>query len=267
MASPPLAEPDDPSAVDPTDPYARRAQTFPTLSPEMAARVIAYGREEAVPAGTLLFERGQRRVDFFFVLDGAIEIFDQAHDGTPNVFTVHGERQFTGELDLLNDRQILVSGRTGAASRVLRVRRADFRRMVSAEPDIGEIIMRAFILRRVGLIRHAQGGVVLIGPSHGADTQRLQRFLTRNGYPLRLLDTDLDPDADGFLECFGLDPAQLPVVIAPDHRVLRNPTNAALADELGLTETIDPARVYDLAVIGAGPVGLAAAVYAASEGL
>ena len=199
------------------------------------------------------------------MLGGAIEIFDQAQDGTPDVFTVHGERQFTGELDLFNDRQILVSGRTGAASRVVRVRRADFRRMVTAEPDIGEIILRAF-MRRVGLIRHAQGGVVLIGPSHGADTQRLQRFLTRNGYPLRLLDTDLDPDAGGFLECFGLDPAQLPVVIAPDHRVLRNPTNAALADELGLTETIDPARVYDLAVVGAGPAGLAA-VYAASEGL
>jgi thioredoxin reductase (NADPH) len=214
-----------------------------------------------------VFERGERSVDFFFVLEGSIEIFDRDEHGEPNVFTIHAERQFTGELDLFNDRQILVSGRTGQESRVIRVKRADFRRLVTGEPDIGEIIMRAFILRRVGLIRHAQGGVVLIGPGHGGDTLRLQRFLTRNGYPHRLLDTDLDPDAGGFLECFELTPDLLPVVIAPGERVLRNPSNAALADDLGLTETIDPGHAYDVAVVGAGPAGLAAAVYAASEGL
>ena len=127
--------------------------------------------------------------------------------------------------------------------------------------------MRAFILRRVGFIRDARGGVVLIGPGHSGDTLRLQRFLTRNSYPHRLLDTDADPDADGFLRCFKLDEADLPVVISPDHRVFRNPTTAHLADDLGLTEAIDPARIYDVAVVGAGPAGLAAAVYAASEGL
>ena len=132
-------------------------------------------------------------MDFFFVLDGDIEIFDLDEDGQPNVFTVHGERQFTGELDLFNDRQILVSGRTGVDSRVVRVERPDFRRLVSGEPDIAEIIMRAFILRRVGLIRHTHGGVVLIGPGHGGDTLRLQRFLMRNGYPHRLLDTPYRP--------------------------------------------------------------------------
>jgi thioredoxin reductase (NADPH) len=127
--------------------------------------------------------------------------------------------------------------------------------------------MRAFILRRVGLIRHGQGGVVLIGPSHAGETLRLERFLLRNGYPHRLLDTEIDPDADGFLDCFDLKPEQLPVVITPDHRVLRNPSTSALADALGLTEKIDPSRIYDVAVVGAGPAGLAAAVYGASEGL
>ena len=253
--------------LDPSDPYAREAQTFPRLNPEMAARIAGYGQEEHLPAGTLVFRRGERSVDFFLVLDGAIEIFDLDREGEPRVFTVHGARQFTGEMDLFNDRQILVSGRAGGDTRVVRVKRADFRRLVTAEPDIGEIIMRAFILRRVGLIRHAQGGVVLIGPGHGGDTLRLQRFLTRNGYPHRLLDTEADPDAGGFLACFELSADQLPVVISAEERVLRNPSTAELADDLGLTEAFDPAHVYDVAVVGAGPAGLAAAVYAASEGL
>lgn len=254
------------SDPDPTDPYAREAQTFPRLSQDMAARVAAYGIEERLAKGRHVFRRGERTVDFFLVLEGNIEIFDLDEHGE-SVLTVHTERQFTGELDLFNDRQILVSGRAGVDSRVVRIERAAFRRLVTGEPDVGEIIMRAFILRRVGLIRHAQGGVVLIGPGHGADTLRLQRFLMRNGYPHRLFDTEVDPDAGGFLDCFELTPDQLPVVIAPDERVLRNPTTAALADDLGLTETIDPGRVYDVAVVGAGPAGLAAAVYAASEGL
>src|SRR5664279_3900689 len=127
--------------------------------------------------------------------------------------------------------------------------------------------MRAFILRRVGLIRHSQGGVVLIGPGHSADTLRLQQFLTRNAYPHRLLDTEHDSDAGGFLDCFSLTRADLPVVVVPGAGALRNPALAALADHLGLTERFDHDTVFDVAVVGAGPAGLAAAVYAASEGL
>ena len=252
---------------DPADPEARTAQTFPRLSEEMARRVASYGTEETLAAGTLLFERGQRSVDFFLLLDGRIEMYDLDRWGAPHVFTTHTERQFTGELDLFNDREILVSGRTATPARVIRIARAGFRRLVTGEPDIGEIIMRAFILRRVGLIRHGTGGVVLIGPGHRRDTLRLQGFLIRNGYPHRLLDVDTDPDAKGFLDCFCLVAEDLPVVVAPGEATLRNPTNAALADALGLTEAIDPARIYDVAVVGAGPAGLAAAVYAASEGL
>ena len=253
--------------LDADDPYAREAQTFARLSPEMAGRVASYGTEESLPAHTALFSRGERSVDFFLVLEGAIEIFETGDHGEAQVFTVHRERQFSGELDLFNDRQILVSGRTAEPSRVVRIHRAAFRRMVVNEPDIGEIVMRAFILRRVGLIRHGQGGVVLVGPGHGGDTQRLAQFLTRNGYPHRLLDTEHDPDAGGFLECFALRAEELPVVIAPDHSVLRNPSFAALADSIGITEKLDADTVFDLAIVGAGPAGLAAAVYAASEGL
>jgi hypothetical protein len=149
---------------DPTDPYEREAQIFPRLLEAMARRVAGYGREETVPDGTLLFERGQKSVDFFLVLSGEVEIFDTDEEDRPNVFTVHGERQFTGELDLFNDRDILVSGRARGETRVVRVPRGDFRRLVMAEPDIGEIIMRAFILRRTGLIQHEQGAVSLVGP-------------------------------------------------------------------------------------------------------
>ena len=253
--------------TDPSDPMAREAQTFPVLSEGMAARVARYGSEERFEARAPVFDRGDRSVDFFVVASGSIEIFDVDEHDQPQVFVVLRARQFAGELDLFNDRQVLVSARAGEASRILRIKRADFRRLVSTEADIGEIVMRAFILRRVGLIRHVHGGVVVVGPAHSADTLRLQQFLSRNAYPHRLLDTEHDAEAGGFLDCFSLTAADLPVVVAPGHRVLRNPSLAQMADDLGLTETFDHTKVFDLAVVGAGPAGLAAAVYGASEGL
>ena len=255
------------TALDPSDPIAREAQTFPRLSAGMLARVGRYGSPETVAAGAPVFSRGDRSVDFFVVVSGSIEIFDVDEHDLPQVFVVLRARQFAGELDLFNDRQVLVSARAGEESRLLRVKRADFRRLVSTEADIGEIVMRAFILRRVGLIRHVHGGVVVVGPAHSADTLRVLQFLSRNAYPHRLLDTEHDADAGGFLDCFSLAAAELPVVIAPGHRVLRNPTLAQMADDLGLTESFDHAKLFDLAVVGAGPAGLAAAVYGASEGL
>jgi thioredoxin reductase (NADPH) len=262
------AESSSPEVIyDPTDPMRRREQMFPQLSPEMVRRMGAYGHEEVIAAGTLLFQRGQRGVDFFVVLEGFLEIFELDRFGQPSVFATHGPRQFTGEMNMLNQRAIMVSGRAAMDSRVIRMHADEFHHMVATEADISEIIMRAFILRRVGLIRTGVGGVVLVGPGRSADTLRLERFLVRNGYPHRLIDTDADPAAGGFLACFELRSDQLPVVVCPEHCFLQNPTTAELADELGLTEVIDPQHVYDVAVVGAGPGGLAAAVYAASEGL
>ena len=249
--------------LDPADPYAREAQTFPVLSAEMAGRVARFGREERLADGDTLFQRGERSVDFFLVLSGAIDIID--HDPVEGDSIVHQHRasQFTGEMDLFNDRKILVSGRANGETRVVRVPRADFRAMLTAEPDIAEIIMRAFILRRVGLMRHEQGGVELIGPMDDPDMVRLNTFLTRNGYPHTTTDSMAEPQRVG--EC-GLSPEQLPAVLA-DGQVLVRPSNRKLADQLGLTVSLDPDHLYDLAVVGAGPGGLAAAVYAASEGL
>ena len=267
MADPAFPDPGSAPELDPTDPYARETQTFPQLSEDMSARVGSYGPIEELAEGTVLFHRGDRTVDFFFVLEGRVEILDSDEHGRERIVSVHGQHQFTGELDLFNDRQSLVAARAGSASRVVRVKRADFKALVTAEPDIGEIIMRALILRRVGLILHAQGGVVLIGPGHSGDMLRLRRFLSRNGYPHRYLDTESDPGAAAFLECFELTAEELPVVISPDRSVLHNPSNMDLARQIGLIETIDPEHVYDVAVVGAGPAGLATAVYAASEGL
>ncbi len=255
------------SDLDATDPYARAGQIYPRLAGEMADRIARYGAPERLARGTLVFERGQRGVDFFLVIDGAIEIFEADEHNAEHLVTRHEAGQFTGELDLFNDREILVSGRAAVDTFVVRVKRADFRHMVSTEADIGEIMMRAFILRRTGFIRHAQGGVVIVGSGHAAHTLELVTFLTRNGHPHRLLDTNHDSDAEGLFGSFDIQADHLPVVLAPGDHVLRRPTIMQLADELGLTEKVDAGTVFDVAVVGAGPSGLAAAVYAASEGL
>jgi thioredoxin reductase (NADPH) len=248
-------------------PYERAAQTFPQLDQDMAARVASYGDEERVPQGTLLFERGQDSVDFFLILDGEIEIFDIDEYGVRHVLTLHHAAQFTGELHLLNSRQTLLNARATVDTRLVRIRPADFRRLISAEQDIAEIILRALILRRVGSLKHLRGAISVIGSGHGGDTLRVQSFLTRNAYPFRLLDIEIDPRARDLLDNRTLSSDQFPVVLSPGKPALFNPSNATLADELGLAETLDSARIHDVAIVGAGPAGLAAAVYAASEGL
>jgi len=252
--------------VDITDPWTREAQTFPVLTSELIARIAAYGQEEAFAKDTVLFARDQRDVDFFLITEGTIVIVaDDARKGPHTLFTF-GSGQFTGELNLYNSRQMLVSARAEAGSRAIRVRHVDFRRLVSGEPDLGEIIMRACILRRVGFIRHAQGGVILVGASQDSDVIRITQFLTRNGYPLERL-SSAEARQDTLLGALLASTGDTPAVVLPNRVILENPSNVALADRLGLTEHLDPGAVYDLAVVGGGPAGLAAAVYGASEGL
>ncbi len=258
--------PNEGDPLDSSDPYARPEQTFPVLTAEMAARIARFGRRETLADGDHVFRRGERAVDFFLVCSGEIAIIDHGDHAEESIVHIHRERQFTGELDLFNDRKILVSGRAFGAAEAIRVPRADFRQLIAAEPDIGEIIMRAFILRRVALMQHQQGAVTLVGPARSADTVRINSFLTRNGYPHRTIDSSADPDAAAFLEGFGLTGSDLPVVISGE-QVLRNPGTHCLADALGVAVAIDQDRLHDVIVVGAGPAGLAAAVYAASEGL
>ena len=252
--------------LDASDPYQREKQTFPKLSDEEIERISAYGETRDYEDGATLFERGDRGADFFLVLDGAVEITDVDADGEPVVITTHGPSQFTGELDLFNQRTILVGGHAKGQSKLVRLNRDQFRRMSSTEQDIGEKIMRAFILRRTGFIVHDEAGVTLIGRPNHRDLIRIQRFLSRNGYPLKVMEPETD-QAERFAESCELTIEALPLVRTADGMVLHNPSNAELADALGLTEEIDPDHMFDLAVVGAGPAGLSASVYAASEAL
>ncbi len=249
------------------DPYARTAQVFPKLPAELTARVAAYGAEELIRAGQILLHRGERRADFFLVIEGEVAITRAGRDGGEETLTVHRSGQFTGELDQVSARAVLVTATALSDGRVIRVLNKDVSHMMASEPDLGEILIRAFMLRRMGFLHHGQGGIVLIGPANHADTLRLERFAVRNGYPLRLVDSSGDHEALAWMEQYGLSLGDLPAVIAPDHAVLLNPATTALADRLGMTERFDPDEVFDVAVVGAGPAGLSAATYAASEGL
>ena len=202
-------------------------------------------------------------MDFFLVIEGSVEIVDKTPDGVETVITTHARHQFTGELDLFNQRKILVGGRTGQDSRIVRMSRPEFQRMASTEQDIGEIIMRAFILRRTAFIVHSEAGVVLIGESDDRNLIRINRFLSRNGYPLSIA----APEALEVAKIVQENKGEMPLVCTPDGCVFHNPSTPELADLLGLTEELEPDHVYDLAIVGAGPSGLSACVYGASEAL
>lgn len=248
------------------DAYSKRDLVFPKLSQIQVDRSLAYGVIEHHSAGTTIYGRGTRGVDFLIVLRGNVLITGDNPAGGESVVVLHEPREFTGELDLFSHREALVSARAATDVDVLRLSRDRFREYVAAETDIANIIMRAVILRRLGLVQHAQVGVTVAGAGRGSATIRLEQFLSRNGYPYRLVDTENDPDAKQFLQAFDVTDKDLPVVIA-GAEVYRNPDIPSLADSLGITEEITADEVFDVAVVGAGPAGLAASVYAASEGL
>jgi len=241
--------------------------SFAGFNDTMIERLHIYGSEETVEGASILFVRGDRDVDMFVVLDGEIEVFESTGQGRENIITRLLKGQFTGELDLLDNRRTLLGCRTVKQSRILRISRSSLKQIMRTETEIANLIMQACIGRRFDIVRHAAGGLLLIGQGHSADTIRLKRFLTRIGHPYRMLDAETDQDADSLLKCFDLEHDQLPVALLPGQRILRNPSNAALADELGITDVRDSSKIYDVTIVGAGPAGLAAAVYAASEGL
>ena len=248
------------------DPDFRPELAFPRLTEEMVERLRPYGREETLPKDLLLFTPGDRQVDMFVVLDGEIAISLPATDGETKVIAHHRRFDFSGELNLLNSQGSLVEARTVTESRILRIGRNELRRLMRAEGDIANLITQATIWRRIGILGEATGGIVLLGHTGDAETTELQRFLIRNSYPYRIVE---EPQEDAPLLDDGLSDVQssLPAVVLSDGRTLYRPTIAELADELGITELPDPEMIYDVTVVGAGPAGLAAAVYAASEGL
>jgi thioredoxin reductase (NADPH) len=241
-------------------------RTFPTLTPKQVARIAALGRRRLTTRGEVLVEAGERAVAFFVVLAGELEVLrpgDAA--GTPVVRIEAG--RFSGEGNMITGRPALVRLRVGEPGEVIEVGRERLLALIQVDAELSAILLRAFILRRMAFIANELGDVVVIGSMHGAATLRVREFLTRNGHPFHYMDLDRDREAQELLDRFQVGAADVPVVICRGDAVLRNPTNAAVADCLGFNEEIDRTRVCDLVVAGAGPAGLAAAVYGASEGL
>src|SRR6185369_11126766 len=190
-----------------------------------------------------------------------------SRDGEAQVI-IHDAGEFTGELDVVSGRHSLVRARAVVASELLEIDVANIRRIVQTDPELSELFLRAFVLRRAHLIANTLGGVVLIGSSHSADTLRLKAFLVRNGEPHVYLDVERDADVEEILKHFQIGLDEIPVMMCRGrNKALRNPSNADVASALGFNSEIDAARVHDVVVVGGGPSGLAAAVYAASEGL
>lgn len=239
---------------------------FPTLTPAQQARVAAHGRVRQVQAGEILVEPDDKSIKSFVVIKGHLNILRTSGDAE-EVAAVDAEGMFTGELNMLSGRPGLVRIRAGEASEVIEIDREQLLALVQTDSELSDIFMRAFILRRLELIARGIGDVVLVGSSHSLDTFRIKEFLTRNGHPYSYVDLDHDTDVQDLLDRFNVAISDLPVLICRGQAVLRNPANQQIADCLGFNEGIDRTKARDLVIVGAGPAGLAAAVYGASEGL
>ena len=245
---------------------SRPERVFPTLTPQQIARIEAHGRRRATTVGEVLVDVGDRPVPFFVVLSGAIESRRQRQAGH-TVIANFRHSQFTGEGSLMSGRRSVARLQVSEAGEVIELTREQLQALIQNDAELSEILLRAFILRRQELIAQDLGDTIMIGSAHSADTLRINEFLTRNGHPFHYVDLDRDQEAQELLDRLQIDIGDLPVIICRGTTVLRNPTLAETAECLGLNEAIDQNRVVDLVVVGAGPAGLAAAVYAASEGL
>jgi thioredoxin reductase (NADPH) len=237
---------------------------FPTLTPAQIARVGAHGHTRPIQGGDVLVEPGQQATRFFVVTAGRLEIV-AASSADPVAILRQG--QFTGEVNMLSGRPGLVRIHVTEAGTVIEVDRQQLLGLVQTDSELSEILLRAFILRRVEIIARGISDVVLVGSSHSPGTLRVKEFLTRNGHPYAYIDLDRDSGVQELLDRFHVGVEDVPVLICRGKTALRNPSNQQIASCLGFNEAIDPAHVRDLVIVGAGPSGLAAAVYGASEGL
>lgn len=244
----------------------RREQMFPRLTEAQIQRVEHFGTRRSVQPGEELFRQGDDRVHFHVILRGELDIV-RPDPGGETLIVRHQPGEFTGETNMLSGRRSLVTGRMPAGGEVLDVAPEELRRLVVTDAEVSELLMRAFILRRVSLISRQLGDVVLVGSRHDPGTLRIREFLTRNGHPHAFLDVDRDEGGQAILDRFQVQPGEIPVVVCRGTRLLKAPSNAELAECLGFNAAIDTRAVRDLVVVGAGPAGLSAAVYAASEGL
>jgi thioredoxin reductase (NADPH) len=243
-----------------------REVAFPVLKATDLAALAARGQMREVKAGEVLFREGDRNLSFFVVLEGGVEITEQSR-GTSHSVVIHHAGQFTGDVDVLSGRAVLVTGTVVQDGKVIQLSSADLRRAVDELPELGETIIKAFLTRRTLLLGEGFMGVPIIGSRFSPDTHRLRDFAARNGVPVKWIDLEADPEADTLLRQFNVPASDTPLVIGRNGHLSRNPTLAQFAACAGLTAELEPERIYDLIVVGAGPAGLAASVYSASEGL
>lgn len=263
MASTAPTEPVPPALTTPAE------QMFPSLTPAQLARVASCGTVRPFAPGEVLIEAGQEVVPFFVVQEGEVEIVRPSGGpgGTETHIVTHGPGQFTGEVNMLSGRRSLVRARAAGTGKVVELTHDQMLELVQTDSELGEIIMRAFILRRVELIAHGIGDVVVVGSVHCSGTHRIKEFLTRNGHPYSYVDLERDTGVQDLLDRFQISEDEIPFLICRGEVVLRNPSNQDVAECLGFNAAIDESHLRDVVIVGAGPSGLAAAVYAASEGL
>jgi len=239
---------------------------FPFLTPAQIERVAAHGQRRTMAAGEVLADVGDSAGRFFVVLAGQIESVRQTATGDETI-ALHERGQFTGEVSLLSGRRALLRSRARLAGEVIEINREQLLALIQTDAEISELLMRAFILRRVELISRGISDAIVIGSSYCAKTLGVKEFLTRNGHPFTYIDLDKQPDVQALLDRFHVTATDIPLLVCHGDIVLRHPTPAEIASCLGFNPAVDAAELYDLVVVGAGPAGLAAAVYAASEGL
>ncbi len=249
-----------PSALDAS------TQAFPVLTEAQLGRLRRVGKLRKVEPGDILFQPGDSAVPFFVLLSGSMEIVQPGLEGDVAIAT-HGPGEFTGEMTMISGQRCLVLGRVTDGGEFQEISGEGLRAIVATDAELSEIFMRAFILRRLALIARGQGNLILMGSRHCANTLRLREFLARNAHPYTYVDLDTDKTSQELLDRFAVKMSEVPVVICNARTVLRNPTPQKLADCLGFNVNIEQTHVRDLIIVGAGPSGLAAAVYAASEGL
>ena len=245
----------------------RRDQIFPVLETLEIERVRRFGQIRSFSAGAALARVGELGLGLAIILDGQVDCTLRDHSGRREPIVSAGAGAFIGELAQLTGRPALIDAHAHGPVQALIIPPDQLRALLIAEAELGERIMRALILRRVGLIEAGAGGPVIVGLGTSGHVLRLEEFLRRNGQPHQTLNPETDPEAKALVERFHVDAGQLPIVLCPGGQLLRNPSEIELARCLGLVGPIDPNRVYDVVIVGAGPAGLATAVYAGSEGL
>src|SRR5262252_2744506 len=245
---------------------ANAAHLFPALSPAQIARVASHGLIRPISQGEVLIEGGQTNVPFFVVRVGEIEVIRPSSLGDLLIAVVRAD-QFTGDISMILGRPALMRLRVSETGEVVQLTRDQMHALIQADAEMSEVLMTALIHRRMAMVAQGIGDALLIGSAQSAATLRIRAFLTRNGHPFKYLDLDRDADVRTLLDRFHVDPADVPVLICRGEAVLKNPSNQTIADHLGFNERIDQVHLRDVVIVGAGPAGLAAAVYAASEGL